>query len=181
MNPITYILHIGIGILVGMLLMLIPWSASLSRYNLHHGTYSASRYHRRITRMATLLALLGLLSIYAIPARCQGPGSWHALPPPMNIVNGALLMEHSATTRRDATYVALAGIGAGMVLATQDREVGLAVGTIAIGYSIRLNLRSAKSQRMAAQLWQLGYRAEHLYDIVPDSMDATPHRHVVPK
>ena len=192
MEPIPYIINIALATGAGGALVLSFWAYSISRWELRHGTYRAHCFHIGIMRIAMLLFLLFLGSALAIPARCQVPtlppvptdhrlGRWHDLPPPMNIVNGGFLLEHAATTRRDATYVALAGLAAGAVLATQNQAVGIALGTAAVGYSIRLNLRSAKSQRKAGQLFQIGYNALYLYDVVPDSIDAHPHLRIIPK
>jgi hypothetical protein len=104
---------------------------------------------------------------------------WHDLPPPMNIVNAGFLLEQSATTRRDATYLTLTGLAVGAVMYTQNTAVGIGIGALSLGYSLRLDLRSLKSQRKAAQLMQLGYRAENLYDVVPDSIDAHPHLRII--
>lgn len=111
----------------------------------------------------------------------QKKSGWHDLPPPMNIVNGGFLLEHAATTGRDATYVALAGVAVGAVMYTQNSAVGGAIGGLSLGYALRLQLRSKKSMRKAAQLFQIGYRAENLYDVVPDSIDAHPHLRIIPK
>jgi hypothetical protein len=62
---------------------------------------------------------------------------------------------------------------------TQNTAVGIGIGALSLGYSLRLDLRSLKSQRKAAQLMQLGYRAENLYDVVPDSIDAHPHLRII--
>lgn len=106
---------------------------------------------------------------------------WHDLPPPMNIVNAGYLLEDAAVCRRDATYLSLAGLLVGGVMYTQNPAVGATIAGGALVYSLRLNLRGLKSQRMAARLMQLGYRAENLYDVVPDSIDAHPHLRIVPK
>lgn len=192
MEPTHYILHVCFGLVAGASFVFIFWSLAMARWQRAHGTYSQEQNHIIVARVCTLIVLAMLVATIAIPARAQYTppttrqhdpmaGFWHELPPPMNIVNGGYLMEHSATTHRDATYVALAGLAAGAVLATENQRVGMVVGGMALGYSIRLQFRSTKSQRMAGQLFQLGYRAEYLYDIVPDSIDAHPHLRVIPK
>lgn len=178
-----YQFHIIVAMASGILFTLFCWALSLARYSQRHADYIEAKWHQGIAWKALVGGLLLFFLQWAVPVRCQPAdsrlGKWHDLPPPMNIVNGGFLLEHSATTRRDATYVALAGLAVGAVMYTQNPAVGLGIGTVAIGYSIRLNLRSVKSQRKAAQLFQIGYRAEYLYDVVPDSIDAHPHLRII--
>lgn len=178
-----YHFHIMLALFSGAAIVLFFWAVSLSRAAQRHAEWQEAKWHRGIAWKALAIGLLLFGTLWALPVRCQPAdsrlGKWHDLPPPMNIVNGGFLLEHSATTRRDATYVALAGLAVGAVMYTQNPAVGLGIGTVAIGYSIRLNLRSVKSQRKAAQLFQIGYRAEYLYDVVPDSIDAHPHLRII--
>lgn len=180
-----YTFHIILGILIGAAFTVVAWALSLRRYASRNGEWSEARYHGSVAIRALAIGLLLSAFLYAVPARCQPVdprlGKWHDLPPPMNVVNAGFLLEHSATTRRDATYVALLGLAAGAVLHTQNPTVGLAVGTMALGYTLRLHLVSCKDQRRAAQLLQIGYRAEYLYDVVPDSIDAHPHLRIIPR
>lgn len=178
-----YLFHIILAFLSGAAMVTSLWAISLHRYAMRHAYWNEAARHGGIAIKAAIGALLLMGILWAIPAKCQPVdprlGKWHDLPPPMNIVNAGFLLEHSATTRRDATYVALAGLAAGAVLYSHNPTVGLAVGGFAIGYSIHLNLRSAGSTRRAAQLLQIGYRAEYLYDVVPDSIDAHPHLRII--
>lgn len=180
-----YVLHIILGFLSGAYLVTGIWALSLRGFAKRKGNIHEAHWHGDIVLLCWAIGFLLIVALCAIPAKCQPVdprlGKWHDLPPPMNIVNAGFLLEHSATTRRDATYLALAGLAAGAVLYTQNPTVGLVVGGVAVGYSIRLNLRSSSSTRRAAQLLQIGYRAEYLYDVVPDSIDAHPHLRIIPR
>lgn len=117
-------------------------------------------------------------STTAIEPRYLNDGKlWHELPPPMNLVNAGLLLQHDGYMQRDATYVAIAGLAAGALLYTENQAVGGAVVVASFSVSFHLHLRGAQSRRKAGQLLQNHYSVLMDYDIVPDSIDAVrPHR-----
>jgi hypothetical protein len=179
-----YLFHVLLALLAGVFFTTTFWALSLRRWALRNAQWPEAMWHGHTALKLLSVALALLAVLWAVPVRCQPLadsrlGKWHDLPPAMNVVNAGFLLEHGATTRRDATYVALAGLAVGAVMYTQNAAVGLTIGTLSVGYSIRLNLRSCKSQRTAARLLQLGYRAEYLYDVVPDSIDAHPHLRII--
>lgn len=105
----------------------------------------------------------------------------HQLPPPMNLVNAGGFMIYAGQNHANAWWLRVIGATVGGVLYTQNETVGLVVGGVAVGYSIRIDLRAARYERNAGVLLQSGYRIDERYELVPDSVGQAPPMRMVPK
>ena len=105
---------------------------------------------------------------------------WHDLPPPANLVHAGDYLQHSGRMRSTGTWVTLAGVLVGGVLATENEGVGLSVAGASAMLGLHFNLRSSRSLRKAGSFLQSGYRIENRYEIIPDSIDQGPHLRIVP-
>lgn len=123
----------------------------------------------------TSLVLIGTCAGATGQERTNDGQLWHDLPPPMNLVNAGFLLERSAKSERDATWIALATTGAGAVVyAAGSEPVGLAIAGAGLSVGVVLHMRGARHQRIAGRLLQLGYGVGVKYDLVPDRIDDLP-------
>lgn len=190
---IHYSAHVAVGAILGAMLILGAWAASLATHALSARDQAEARFHERIRNYALALALLAILFLVAWPAVAQADTSrrawmqqpydghlWHELPPPANVVNAGILLEHDSRMQRSAVWGIIAGTAAGTILYTQNRDAGLGVIGASIGLGIYFDLRGIESRRRAGALLQSGYQVTNRYEILPDSVAPGPHMRIVP-
>lgn len=121
--------------------------------------------------MRSLLLFLLFSTSLEVTTSAQDGQFWHDLPPPANITNSGLLLERSSVSERNALYTLLVGATAGMIIGQQNEAVGWTIGGAALCAGVTLDLHGLHLQRRGAQLLQLGYNVNTIYDLVPDSVD----------
>lgn len=184
--------HILFAFVAGASFAVTSWALSLRRYALLHKNTSEARYHEGIAWKAMLLAIIFMLFCFVVPARAQEPPStwmqpatdgriWHDLPPPANLVNAGLLLEHDARMQRSGLVVAVLAGTAGAIMYRHNEQVGLGIAGTGLCAGLYLNLRGIESRRRSGKLLQSGYQITNRYELVPDSVEPGPHMRIIPR
>lgn len=105
---------------------------------------------------------------------------YHQLPPPANLVNAGLFLEHDARMQRTGIWSALIGGAASAVLWEHNPDVGRSLAAASGTSLLYFTIRSNRSRRKAGTLLQSGYRIDHRYEIIPDSVEVGPHMRIMP-
>lgn len=190
---IHYSLHVGIGMVLGFMVCLGLWASSLEAWSSANNREGEIPGHRRVHSIALVVIMLCAIVLWALPAKAQHDSIprtwmqqpydghlWHELPPPANVVNTGILLEHDSRMQRSAVWGIIAGTAAGTILYTQNRDAGLGVIGASIGVGIYFDLRGIESRRRAGALLQSGYQVTNRYEILPDSVAPGPHMRIVP-
>lgn len=138
-----------------------------------HGHNDEADMHTQLFIRALVVVLMMLLASVSIGVLAQAPDGrmYHALPPPMNITNGGLLLDKAAQQQQKALISVLGGTALGAVFYGQNRNVGSAIAGAGLCVGVCLQFDGLHLQRRSAMLFQLGYHVETRYDLVPDSVD----------
>lgn len=105
---------------------------------------------------------------------------YHQLPPPANLVNAGLFLEQDARMQRTGLWAALIGGAASAVLWEHNADVGRSLAAASGTSLLYFTIRSNRSRRKAGTLLQSGYRIDHRYEIIPDSVEVGPHMRIMP-